>query len=321
MPYEIIDGDITKINVDVIINSTSKTPSIGDGVDHSIFSKGEPKLCEDRLNCGILNTTQVCLTKAYDLLSKYVIHLNGPIYIDGKHHEKEDLYQTYWNALSLVKQYNLKSIAFPLISSENYKFPRGQALSIALDAIKNFLNQYEMMVYLIIYDDRENQVSNMEYQVIKNYLHKYYENDDLDLTMNNLSSDIVSSLYLERNLDELEFERDITFQEAIFKILDQKGLNDVEVYQKANIDRRLFSKIKSDNEYHPSKITAIAFGFAMELNLDEVKDLLLKAGYALSRSSIFELIVTYCIEEKIYDLNEINRILFAFDQRTIGCID
>ena len=129
--------------------------------------------------------------------------------------KKQDLYQTFWNALSLAKQYNLKSIAFPLISSGNFKFPRGQAISIALDAIKNFLNQYEMIVYLVINDDRENQISNLEYELINSY-DKYYQ-DDLDLTMNNLSSDIRFSLNLERNLDELEFERDITFQEALFK--------------------------------------------------------------------------------------------------------
>ena len=322
MPYEIVDGEIANFKVDAIVNSTSTLPSIVSGTDSMILSKGGKGLFEDRIECGNITHDKPCITKAHHLPVKQVIHVNGPTYIDGNHHESEHLFSTYLNALYLAYENHVTSIAFPLISSGNLMFPRGQALNIALNAIKTFLDQYDMMIFLVINDQKENQISKTTYDFVFEYLDSYQQannSDDFDPFLE--SGSFFQYAQVERRFEDLEFEIDISFQEALFKFIDKKGLNDVEVYKKANVDRRLFSKIKSDSDYHPSKSTSIAFAIALELNLDETKDLLLKAGYALSRSSVFDLIVIYCIENDIYDLFEINSILFAFDQKTIGCLE
>lgn len=109
-----------------------------------------------------------------------------------------------------------------------------------------------------------------------------------------------------------------TFQERLFRLIDQRRLSDVEVYKKANLDRKLFSKIRCNRDYRPKKITAVALAVALELNLDETKDLLSRAEMALSPSNRFDLIITYFLERKIYDIYTINLALFQHGQPMLG---
>src|SRR5690554_6413395 len=239
MPYEIIDGDISNLKVDAIVNSTSTLPSIGNGTDHMIFSKGDKELFNDRINCGNITYDKPCMTKAHLLPEKHVIHVNGPIYIDGNHNESEHLYSIYFNALELAYENNLTSIALPLISSGNFMFPRGQALNTALSAIKAILDQYDMTIYLVIHDHKDKQISKTTYDLFHTYLeHNQLVNnsDEYDLFYESIKPSYFKPL--ERRFEDLEFEIDISFQEALFKFIDKKGLNDVEVYKKANVDRR-----------------------------------------------------------------------------------
>jgi len=319
MPFEILRHDITKINTDAIVNSTSSFPFIGEGVDFQINQAAGPLLFNERKSFGYLNPNQAIITKAYNLPSKHVIHVSAPIYIDGKHHEHEDLKTTYLNALSLAHQHKLESIAFPLLSSGNYRFPRGEALDIALSAIRLFLDHHDVMIYLLVYDEASYQISLNRFISIKNYLD--HNNHHSILKEMIIPSDMDMNYSISRKLEDLEDELDETFVESLFRRIDEKQLNDVDVYKKANIDRKLFSKIKSNLNYQPSKMTAIAFAIALELNLDQTKDLLNKAGYSLSPSTKFDKIIQYFIEESNYDLYEINQVLFAFDQKTIGGID
>jgi O-acetyl-ADP-ribose deacetylase (regulator of RNase III) len=327
MPFQIIRHDITKMKVDALVSSTNAKPFIGGGADFDINAAAGPKLLEERKLFGDIKKGCPILTKGYQLPAKYVIHLVAPIYIDGQHHEQEDLYQSYMSALNLAKDHEIESIAFPLISSGTYRFPRGEALEIALSAIKSFLDLHDMMIYLLVYDKASYQVSLERFVSVKNYL-----NDDTNISPDFIYSEkmplweIDSSITIkkssqQRKLDDLEFELGETFAESLFRLIDERELNDVQVYKKANIDRKLFSKIKSNTDYQPSKMTAIAFSISLELNLDQTKDLLNKAGYSLSPSSKFDKIIQYFIEDENYDLYEINQVLFAFNQKTIGGLD
>ena len=120
------------------------------------------------------------------------------------------------------------------------------------------------------------------------------------------------------DLDELLDGLDAGFSETLLMLIDKSGKTDPEIYKKANVDRRLFSKIRNNKNYNPSKTTAIAFAFALELNLDETEDFIARAGYALSHSSKFDIIVEYFLLNKNYDVFKLNEVLFAFDQPLIG---
>lgn len=326
MPFEIIRQDITKMKVDAIVNSTSNIPLVGGGVDQKIHEVAGPELLKERSLFGFIEDGHAIITKGYHLQAKYVIHVAGPVYIDGFHQEHDMLYQTYIGALMLAKENHIESIAFPLISSGTYAFPRGEALDLALSAIKSFLEQEEMMIYLCVYDEASYQVSKERLISVKSYI----DSNILFETTINYSHEIFDRFEYapskavskkDRSLSDVLDQLDETFAESLFRLIDEKGFDDISVYKRANIDRKLFSKIKSNLNYQPSKQTVIAFAVALELSLDETKDILAKAGYALSPSQPSDLIIQYFIEREIYDLYEINRTLFAFDQKTIGGID
>lgn len=118
---------------------------------------------------------------------------------------------------------------------------------------------------------------------------------------------------------DLEQQLDKSFSEELLSIIEKRNLKASDVYRKANIDRKHFSKIKNNPDYKPSKVTAIAFALAFELDLDETDDFIGKAGYKLTHSSRFDIIIEYCIENKIYDVLEVNNILYDFGENLIGC--
>lgn len=327
MPFEIIRQDITKMQVDAIVNSTSAIPSIGRGVDRDIHEAAGPDLFKERMKLGNIEPNHAVLSKGYLLPSKFVIHVNGPIYLDGLHQERENLNMTYLNALQLAQKHQITSIAFPLLSSGTYQFPRGEALEVALSAIKSFLLMNEMRIILVVYDEASYQLSLDRFLMVKNYLEgKKVALSSEKTTINRLHKETVSSSIkksgrISRSIELMNLEIDETFAESLLRMIDERDLTDVEVYKKANIDRKLFSKIRKNSLYQPSKMTVIAFAIALELNLDQTKDLLNRAGFSLSPSSKFDKIIQYFLEEEIYDLYEINQVLFAFDQKVIGGLE
>ena len=330
MPLQIVRNDITKMKVDAIVNAANNSLLGGGGVDGCIYRAAGPELLEE---CKLLNgceTGAAKITKGYQLPCTYVIHAVGPRWIDGSHNEKELLKSCYIASLNLAKEYNCKSIAFPLISSGIYGYPKAQALRVAVEQIGKFLLDNEMMVYLVIFDRKTYEIGDKLYSDIKSYIDDQYvdeHSDSLSLqrarfvgfenTCLREGSVPLSSAEQKSILDWLS-DIDESFSEMLLRKIDESGMSDAECYKKANIDRKLFSKIRSDKLYKPSKPTVIAFALALELSLEEMQDMLAKAGFTLSHSSKFDLIIEYFVKLGNYNVYEINEALFAFDQSLIG---
>jgi len=344
MPLQIIRADITKLRCDAIVNAANSTLLGGGGVDGAIHRAAGKKLLDECRTLGGCNTGEAKITNGYNLPAKYVIHTVGPVWRGGNNNEKSLLESCYDNSLKLAKEYNCESVAFPLISAGVYGYPKKEAFDIAVERSAEFLKNNDMLIYIVVFDKDSFLESSKLFSDIKQFVDDTYvlENktapsfvfgsefsarpspsgrasfSKADVQPEN---EVPAPLFCEAlpDLDkEIPVTVDESFSQMLLRKIDEKGISDSECYKKANIDRRLFSKIRSDIHYKPSKPTAIAFAIALEMNLDETKELLLKAGYALSRSFEFDIIIEYFISHKIYDIFKINEALFAFDQALLG---
>ncbi|GAB6153619.1 hypothetical protein JCM17380_23690 [Desulfosporosinus burensis] len=340
MPLEIIRNDITKLSVDAIVNAANSALKIGGGVCGAIFAAaGAEKLQAECDSIGTCQVGEAVITSGYSLTAQHIIHTVGPIWRGGSAGEAQLLHNCYTNSLTLALQHGFESIAFPLISSGIYGYPKDQALQIAISAISEFLLNHDMNVHLVVYDKKAFMLSAKLFSDIERYIddhyveeHRHrvrdrvieaYEYQQLEelqtICQESVSCPSAPALPQgKRRLEDVLEQLEESFPQRLLRLIDEKGLTDVETYKRANIDRKLFSKIRSGKGYNPSRVTAIAFAIALELNLDETHDLLGKAGYTLSRSNKFDLIIEYFIDEGNYNIFEVNEALFAFDQVLIG---
>lgn len=321
MPLQIIRNDITKIHCDAIVNSANSSLLGGGGVDGMIHQAAGSELLKECEKLGGCETGQVKVTAGYNLPCKYIIHAVGPKWRGGNYQEEQLLRSCYKNSLETATKYNCETVAFPLISSGIYGYPKEDALAIAIDEISKYLFSHEIFVYLVIFDKNSFVIDrklkhDIEEFITKKYLYNYINN------RRNTESNCFSFVTLEssdlQDINNILNNRDESFCEMLFRIIDEKGLKDSDVYKKANIDRRLFSKIRSNINYAPSKYTAVALAIALELDLDETNVFLKSAGFALSNSNNFDMIIKCLIEKGLYDINQINAVLFDYDQRTLG---
>lgn len=328
LPLEIVRNDITKMQVDIIVNAANTTLQMGGGVCGAIFQAAGAEQLQKACNeIGECPVGEAVITDSFQLQAKHIIHTVGPIWRGGSQNEEALLTACYENTLSLAKQYNCKSIAFPLISSGIYGYPKEQALQVAISTISAYLMKHEIHVYMVVFDKNAFRLSEKLFTSIHEYIDEYYvEELGLQFSRNRQEElfELESQVILEeasikkRSLEEVFKLMEETFSERLLRLIDEKKMTDVETYKKANIDRRLFSKIRNSVDYTPLKKTVIAFAIALELDIEETKDLLSKAGYTLSRSSKFDLIIEYFMEEENYNIHEINEALFAFDQVLLG---
>jgi O-acetyl-ADP-ribose deacetylase (regulator of RNase III)/transcriptional regulator with XRE-family HTH domain len=335
MPFKIVRNDLTKMDVDAIVNPTNIKGFGTGGVDGRIHKIEGPRLKKETGRIGSLPPGQCILTKAFNLPARHIIHTVGPIWKDGNSDEEKHLRDCYKNALELGKEQGFESIAFPLISSGSYGFPKDLALNAAVRSIGEYLLFHEMTVYLVVYDKKAYQLSADLSASVEAYIDEHYIDEHrLHSAGRLIKSDIFSfeaakaysanEMAAEpkkrkgKSLNDALEHLDETFSERLLRLIDEKNLKDPEVYKKANISKQTFSKIRNEIHYSPTKPTALAFAIALELNLDETKDLLLKSGYALSRSSRFDVIISYFIESGKYDIFEINEVLFAYNENLLG---
>ena len=333
MPLEIVRNDITKMSVDAIVNAANESLLGGGGVDGAIHYAAGPKLLAECKTLGGCKTGKAKITGGYNLPAKYVIHTVGPIYEDGKHGEKALLESCYRESLALAKEHNCETLAFPLISSGVYGYPKDQALKVATQVISDFLLENEMKVYIVIFDKAAYKISEKLFSDIAEYIDDNYVDEHTDYRRESMrmnapmqasvglfEADLCEckAMLSDDDLDAKLKQIDESFSQMLLRKIDEKGMTDAECYKKANIDRKLFSKIRSDVHYKPSKPTAIAFAISLELSLEETEDMLKKAGFALSHSNKFDIIIEYFISRGNYNIFEINEALFAFDQSLLG---
>lgn len=329
MPIQIIRNDITKMNCDAIVNAANQTLLGGGGVDGAIHRAAGPELLKECRTLGGCKTGEAKITGVYRLPCKYVIHTVGPIWKDGNNHEEEKLIACYKNSLELSKKYSCESVAFPLISAGAYGYPKEQALQVAVSEISRFLLENEMLVYIVVFDKAAFRVSKKLVHEITEYIDECYVEAHFQGNSTRLFTYPLEDVWEEAvpaqpqfkpsmNLSEALGQIDESFSEMLLRKIDEKGITDVDCYKKANVDRKLFSKIRTNPQYKPRKTTVIAFAVALELSLDETKEMLQKAGYALSHSNKFDIIIEFFIKKQEYNIFTINEALFEFDQVLLG---
>lgn len=352
MPLKLIRNDITKMECDAIVNAANNTLLGGGGVDGAIHKAAGKRLLLECMKLGGCKTGQAKCTSGYKLPCNYIIHTVGPKWKGGQSGEKELLESCYRESLKLAYEKKCESVAFPLISSGVYGYPKEQALKVAVDCITSFLIEHDMLVYIVVFDKSAFWISEKLFSDITSYIDDKYV--DVAFSFNSRCRDEAGEsivlaetkvLYEKRDvcrttapcytsmsipsflpatvdnnisLEEAVSQMDESFSQMLLRKIDEKGITDAQCYKKANIDRKLFSKIRGDIHYRPSKTTAIAFAIALELSLEETKDMLMKAGFALSHSNKFDIIIEYFINNGNYNIFEINEALFAFDQSLLG---
>lgn len=325
MPLQIVRNDITKMECDAIVNAANSSLLGGGGVDGAIHRAAGHELLNECRKLGGCRTGEAKITGAYKLPCKYVIHTVGPVWQGGNYHEEEQLLSScYRNSLQLAKVYECESVAFPLISSGVYGYPKEQALQVAINEICKFLADNDMLVYIVVFDKDGFRVSKKLVRDIAEYIDEHYvethysENRSRGLSRLLRQPETYPMQTAALNLADVVNQLDESFSQMLLRKIDEKGLTDSQCYKKANVDRKLFSKIRNNVNYKPKKTTAIAFAVALELSLDETKEMLQKAGYALSHSNKFDVIIEYFIQKGEYDIFTVNEALFEFDQVLLG---
>ncbi len=348
MPFTIVRQDITKIEVDAVVNAANIDLQKGGGVCGAIYKAAGAEELEAACSMiAPIRTGEAVITPGFSLPAKYIIHTVGPVYRDGMQGEEALLRSSYRNSLNLAVENECESIAFPLISSGIYGYPKEEALHVAIEEIRDFLSGHDIDVYLTVFDKDAFRISENLLGEVAAYIDEHYVEERRDLRRGQSLPEIERRAIRERafistkdevkdaditpaafpqifaavpapDLDDVIENLDEPFSKTILRLIDAKGTSDVEVYKRANIDRKLFSKIRTGKEYMPSKRTALALAVAMELSPEETGDLLRRAGYALSRSQKFDVIVEYFIMNRRFDIFEINEVLFQYDQPMLG---
>lgn len=388
MPFLIERNDITKMQVDAIVNAANNSLLGGGGVDGAIHRAAGPELLRECITLGGCETGEAKLTGGYGLPARYVIHTVGPIWHGGNDGEEALLRACYRKSLEIAERRGFETVAFPLISSGVYGYPRDKALRVASDEITAFLTGHgsDMTVTLVLYYgddliseegedsrlrarierarrrrfDREGRMAELfrrdevlsnampaeccfdreereEPEIIEAYSEKKYarKKPAASMAQSNgampaaepseaydkwLDSAIVTTEINEEELKRRLAEKDESFAEMLLRKIDESGMTDAQCYKRANIDRKLFSKIRGDMKYRPSKTTATAFAFALELPFSEAKSLIEKAGYSLTESSAFDIIIRYYLQKHEYDIYKVNECLFKYDQPLLGSV-
>ncbi|MBE5958224.1 MAG: RNase III inhibitor [Lachnospiraceae bacterium] len=355
MSLKIIRDNIVNLKTDAIVNTANEDVAVGTGCDHAIYSAaGHEKLLEFRKNkIGKVEEGKVFVTPSFDLKSKYIIHVVSPKYIDGMSGEEEKLRNCYKRSLELAKEYGVKSIAYPVVSTGSFGYPKEEGINIAVEEINAFLNQHSMEVFLVVFDDESTKIGKIIYPELEEYINSNYVNEKAEKSRDRIvtgsaierghlnrymrkptcakpKESVALSVPLEEaepyedfemvhgsKLDERMKHISDTFSEYLLYIIKDKNMTNSEVYNRALVSKKVFSKIKNNKDYHPQKITALCLCVGAKLNMDETRDMLRRAGYALSPCDKTDIIFSYFIENEIYDMIELD---IQLEEHGLPCI-
>lgn len=347
MAFKIIRNDITKMEVDAIVNTANREPIYGDGVDTAIYeAAGVERLLTERRKIGVMDEGDVCITSGFQLPAKYIIHAVSPLYVGGECGEEQLLRSCYRKSLELAYEYHCESIAFPVIATGSFGYPKEEGMRIAIDEINAFLLKHSMQIYLVVFDIESTRLGLNLYPELEAYIDQNYVSNQLEREYSYRSvtqrytpaqqsceykrelrcpdiesvDEALSEAYIwdehQSELQERMTHMSDTFQQYLFYLIEMKGMSNAEVYKRAIITKQLFSKIKLNPEYHPDKATAMRLCIGAKLNLDETKDLLARAGYALSPCDKRDIIFSFFIEYEVYDMIEID---IALEEHGLPC--
>ncbi len=359
MPFKIVRNDITKMQVDAIVNTANVEPIYSSGTDLAVYkAAGEEELLAARKKIGFLDEGEVAITPGFKLPAKYIIHAVSPYYEDGKSGEEKRLRSCYRKSLLLAAEHDCKSIAFPLIATGGFGYLKEEGMRVAVDEINGFLLTHDMLVYLVVFDTESTRLGRNLYPDLESYIdHNYVcekrqerslkapiknsfsmpcmapkakamPQEDVaeeSIKLNDFAAADAFELneayddFVEENeqaLKERMKHLSDTFQQYLLYLIKSKGLTNAEVYKRAIITKQLFSKIKLNPWYHPDKATAMRLCVGAGLNLDETKDLLARAGYALSPCDKRDVIFSFFIEKNIHDMIEID---IALEEYGLPC--
>lgn len=378
MPFQIIRNDITKVKAEAIVNTANPEVMVGPGVDTAIYNAaGRDWLLNERAKIGDLEVGEVAVTPAGNLDAKFIFHESGPSWYDGKHHEAELLRQCYDKCLNLALQYKCESIAFPLLASGFYGFPKDISLRVAIDAFRSFLSEHELEIYLVVYDAQSVRLSESMFDGVRSFVDRNFnvvepllcaapsineamapdlcptafldedeiDEDEFDAAEYELKpprdakkrfnipsflkekgasvervgsapispaesrpvfSNAVPSKPLDVYVDRFENQEILTFGEYLQQLINKKGMTNKEVYFESNLTKQYFSKLINNKVNTPAKEKLLCIAVALKLNIDETKDFLLHAGYAISPYSKIDLVFEYYIRSGKYDIYEIS---------------
>ena len=351
MPFLMIRNDITKVAADAIVNPANRNLLQGSGTSRAIYqAAGEQELTAACEAIGLCDLGGAVCTPAFGLLAKYIFHAVCPAWHGGGFGEAEQLASAYHSALELAAEYHCESVAFPLLSSGNYGYPKEQAFRIAVDTITQYVMEHDLTVYLVLYDRGSLAVSRKLFTSVEEYIDDHYvaQNDesygsgrrrreyverwedaalaDREYPAQECAPPVFAAAppppaaapMAARSLEHLMDNLGESFTTRLLRLIDERGLKDSTVYKQSNISRQHFSKIQCNRDYNPKKKTVLAFAVGLHLSEDETIDLLKSAGYAFSDGSKRDWIVRYCLEHKIYNINQVNTLLFEYDQEQLG---
>ena len=379
MPFLLLQGDISQIKTDAVVNSADTGLLGGGAVSECLHKTAGSRL---KRACTALNgcaAGEVKVTEGYNLPCKYIIHAVAPVWQGGQNGEEALLASCYRRALQEAAELGCSSVAFPLLAAGVNGYPKEQALRVASETIAEFLQERELDVFLVFldresfpkdfipnYKELHSSIVRSLFEILRffrsvadeYYYSKYYykgwpvlldgpkawieyeagdyyrrheevdrvkEYDEAEKNKNDSFAGTLQKLsMLLRHvvaLDDLSGDPRKTWKEMLIRLMALKGLSCEQCANRANIRSDYLRKLCSDEDIAPSKYTALALASALELSVDEAREMLAKMGFTWQRCDLFEVITEFFMDKGIYDVHKVNFALFAYRQRLLGIFD